>query len=300
MADPIQFVVAEGEHGQRLDLYLSRHLDYSRQVIQRCIKAGTVTVNGAAPRQRQAVQAGQRIILTPPEPVADSATPQPQPMPLNILFEDEAMLVLDKPPGLPVHPGAGHVNALLAHDPTFAEFADKERPGIVHRLDLDTSGVLLVAKSEGDCVRIANCFRRREVRKYYQALVSGVLRAPVGHVDAPIARHPVMRKQMCVQDGGREAISDFKVLEQGPAHARLRLRIATGRTHQIRVHLTHIGHPVMGDKVYGRSRSRPADFPRQMLHAWQIALPHPRSGHPMEFVAPIPADFASAWERLKS
>ena len=127
----------------------------------------------------------------------------------------------------------------------------------------------------------------------------GLPRAPVGQIDAPIGRHPVHRKQMCVAEDGREAFSDFKVLDRGRAHARLRVRIATGRTHQIRVHLTHIGHPVMGDKVYGSKRTQPTAFPRQMLHAWQVALPHPRTREEIAFEAPIPADFANAWARLK-
>ncbi|MFT5127931.1 MAG: 23S rRNA pseudouridine1911/1915/1917 synthase [Rhodothermales bacterium] len=303
MREPERLVVSDDASNQRLDVYLARHLDHSRQAIQRFIAAGLVTVNDSEPRKRQLVHPGDRICMQAPPPVADSAFPQPEDIPLSILYEDEAMLVIDKPPGFPVHPGAGHpshtiINALLAHSPVFAEFENRERPGIVHRLDMDTSGVLIAAKTEADRETLSNHFKVRNVSKTYQALVYGLPRTPVGNIDAPIGRHPVNRKQMRVDEEGREAHSDFKVLDKGPAHARLRVRISTGRTHQIRVHLTHIGHPIMGDKVYGRSRV--AGFPRQMLHAWQIALPHPRSGEKIAFEAPIPADFTSAWERMKA
>jgi 23S rRNA pseudouridine1911/1915/1917 synthase len=304
MPEAQSLVVGQHEQGQRLDIYLSRQLEYSRQFVQRLISGGLVTVNDGQPKKRQSVHVGDRICVQPPPPVADSAIPQAEDIPLDILFEDEAMLVINKQPGMAVHPGAGHhsgtiVNALLGYTPCFAEFANLERAGIVHRLDMDTSGVLVIAKTEADREALSKSFKIREVRKSYQALVYGVPRAPVGQIDASIGRHPVNRKQMCIDEDGREAHSDFKVLDQGIEYARLRVRITTGRTHQIRVHLTHIGHPVMGDKTYGRSRSRAADFRRQMLHAWQIALPHPRSGDTLDFEAPIPADFAKAWSELK-
>jgi 23S rRNA pseudouridine1911/1915/1917 synthase len=236
-------------------------------------------------------------------------------MPLDILFEDQHLIVINKPPGLVIHPAAGNpdgtlVNALLAHCRDLSGVGGVERPGIVHRLDKDTSGVLIAAKSDAAHRGLSLSFRWRTTDKRYLAVVYGIPKADEGVVDAPIARHPSERKRMAVVPSGRSARTLYWVRERFPGCALVECRLVTGRTHQVRVHMAHIGHALVGDPVYAgrqwRAIEDPAlaalcrDFPRQALHAWKLTITHPATGEPMTFEAPIPADIASLLGALRA
>ncbi len=295
------FIVSRVGAGQRLDQFLAGVSGLSRARVQRLIADGHVLVGGRPEKPRHHVTAGDRIQLRipPPEPLPLT----PEPLPLDILHEDDDLLVLNKPAGLVVHPGAGRtrgtlVHGLLAHCLSLSGIGGVERPGIVHRLDRDTSGVLVVAKTEAAHQSLSRQFTARVVKKRYLALVHGEVREESGWIEAAIGRREHDRKRMGVRTrGGREARTGFQVVRRMPDMTLLALTLETGRTHQIRVHLAHINHPVVGDRVYGGRRERgraAADTPRaerQMLHAWQLGFHHPRSGAWLEFTAPIPEDF---------
>jgi 23S rRNA pseudouridine1911/1915/1917 synthase len=309
------FIVPAEAAGMRLDKFLADHLaDISRSRIQGWIEEGRVTLDGRPARPSTRLDPGQcvRVFIPPPEEVRIL----PEPIPLDILYEDEHLLVINKPAGMVVHPAPGHtsgtlVNALLARFPAWAELdwweseedeeeagADYPRPGIVHRLDKDTSGLLIVAKSAGARSALQAQFQARQVEKVYLALVHGVLPAPAGLIDAPIGRDPRQRKRMAVVAEGRPAVTAYRVLEPLGEYALLEVMPKTGRTHQIRVHLAFIGHPVVGDEVYGRRRSRLA-CPRQFLHAARLSFRHPVTGRPMEFSAPLPPDLQAVLEEAR-
>ena len=292
-----KLTVERTDAGQRLDLFLARSLPaFSRSRLQFLIREKFVALNGNPARPRDPVRSGDVIEWREPE-IAKIES-KPEPMDLEILFEDDDLLVLDKPAGLVVHPGAGHqhhtlVNALLAHCKNLSCIGGKERPGIVHRLDKETSGALVVAKNDAAHRDLSKQFADRTTGKVYLALVAGTLRKPAGTIDAPIARHPVHRQRMSTgQRAGRSAKTEYRLLRSSADRSLLECTIHTGRTHQIRVHLHHLGHPVLGDKVYGGKRA--GNFPRQMLHAWKLSFRHPRSAKPLTFTAPIPSDFAEA------
>ena len=223
-------------------------------------------------------------------------------MPLRLLFEDEDLLVIDKPAGLVVHPGAGNqthtlVNALLHHCTILSGIGGKQRPGIVHRLDKQTSGAMVVAKNDAAHQELSRQFADREITKIYLALVTGTLRRPHGRIDAAIGRHPIHRKKMAVNpERGRTARTDYRVLDSGGGVSLVECTLHSGRTHQIRVHMHHLGHPVLGDSLYGRNRQVTA--PRQMLHAWKLGFTHPRTNERMLFEAPPPDDFRELQERI--
>jgi 23S rRNA pseudouridine1911/1915/1917 synthase len=290
--------VAPDRAGVRLDRFLSELApERSRVLCQRVIRDGTATLNGRQAKPSQRLSAGDRVCVTwPPERRFDLA---PEEIPLDIVYEDRHCLVLNKPPGMVVHPAKGNwtgtvVQALLGHDQAAFEALDTGdmRPGIVHRLDRDTSGLLVVARTESAQRVLARAFAERTVVKEYLALVWGHPDPVSAEVRTLIARHPVKRKQMAVvESGGRTAVSRYRVQAVGRASALLRVRIETGRTHQIRVHCAHIGHPVIGDAVYGGRRARGVVAPRQMLHAWRLCFPHPESGQALELTAPLPEDF---------
>ncbi len=290
--------------GLRIDLALARMFpDYSRNRLQAWLKAGLVKVTRAgievAVKARSEVMGGERIELAPP-PEADPSSPPAQRMRLAIVHEDAQLIVLDKPAGLIVHPGAGNpdhtlMNALLAHAPALRKLP---RAGIVHRLDKDTSGLMVVAKTLPAQARLAAQLAERSVKRTYLALVHGVP-PPHGTIDAPVGRDARVRTRMAVTRRGKEARTRYRVLERfggggRPAQALIECRLETGRTHQIRVHLQHIGHPLVGDPVYRRG-ARPAGtadapFARQALHAAGLELLHPRTGKPRAWSAPLPAD----------
>lgn len=295
----------------RLDAVLARvRPELSRARWQEEIKADRVTVNGKPGRCKMPVKPGDRIEwhLPPPEPTGL----QPEDIPLDVLYEDPDMIVINKPPGLVVHPAPGHpagtlVNALLHHCPDLHGIGGELRPGLVHRLDRDTSGVMVVAKNDGAMVALARQFKDRRTQKEYLALVWGCPRDRAGIIHTRIARSEHDRKKMAAyplqpsegEPRGKEAISRYEVLETIGPVSLVRVRIETGRTHQIRVHMAHLRHPVVGDLVYGGARKElPAR--RQMLHAERLSLVHPRTAQSMTFVAPMPGDFRELISRLKA
>jgi len=289
--------------GERLDVFVARKLPaLTRSRVRRLIDDALVTVDGRLPEKAGlALEAGQRIEVTVPEP--EPSTPEPEAIPLRIVYEDDDLLVVDKPAGLTVHPAPGHpshtlVNAVLAHSPGLSGIGGEERPGIVHRLDKDTSGLIIVAKNDAAHASLARQLKARKVEKTYLALVEGRLEPPEGVIDAPIARHPVDRKRMAVVAGGREARTRYRTLREVDGYSLLEVRPETGRTHQIRVHFASIGHPVAGDPLYGR-RGAKAPVPRQFLHAQRLAFQHPRTNARLELEAPLAEDLAEALRRLE-
>lgn len=304
------FEIRVVEGGGRLDKYLAdRVADLSRSAAQRLIDGGQVTVNGELVKTSYKVRAGD--LIGGHLPVEEAAEPVAEAIPLKVVYEDQALLVVDKPAGMVVHPAPGHpagtlVNALLAHCPELAARGD-ERPGIVHRLDRDTSGLILVAKSEKVRRALQRQFQDRQVHKVYLALLDGHLQPAWGRIEAPLGRDPQHRQRVAVLAGGREAVTEYHVLQQfsqqmGPAagdYTLVEVEPRTGRTHQIRVHFASIGHPVVGDTVYGRRRSR-LPVPRQFLHARRLGFKHPVTGQRLELEAALPADLASVLDLLRN
>jgi 23S rRNA pseudouridine1911/1915/1917 synthase len=290
-------VVPREVAGLRLDQALARLLPrYSRSRLAAWIHDGGVTVDGRAASPKDKLWGGELIeVAPPPEPSASAFAPED--IPLQIVHEDPALLVLDKPPGLVVHPGSGNwqgtlLNALLHHCPGLGAVP---RAGIVHRLDKDTSGLMVVAKTLPAHASLVRQLAAREVRREYLALVQGDL-VHGGRVDAPVGRHPTQRTRMAVTASGKPAVTHYEVLERYGACTLLACRLETGRTHQIRVHLTSLGHPLVGDPVYRRNAALPAAcraFRRQALHAAALAFVHPESGQTMRFDALPPADLAA-------
>lgn len=290
--------------GLRLDQALARLFpEHSRSRLQSWLKGGRIRVDGASPDARSKVCGGECVALDPvavPEPGKEL----PEDIPLQVVFEDAHLLVLDKPAGLVVHPGSGNwsgtlLNALLHHAPAVAEVP---RAGIVHRLDKDTSGLLVVAKTLQAQTDLVRQLQARTVKRHYWALVHGVLHAG-GTVDAPIGRHPAQRIRMAVAGNGRPALTRYAVVERFAKTTLLECRLETGRTHQIRVHMAHIGHALVGDPVYGGRR--PPDpawegFGRQALHAFRLGLVHPDSGRYMQWDVPMAADLAALLQRVRA
>jgi 23S rRNA pseudouridine1911/1915/1917 synthase len=287
---PVELVVPSECDGLRLDQALASLLpEYSRNRLSQWVRAGRVTLDGRAALPRQKVREGDRIrVLAAPDP-AETAH-RAEAIPLDIVFEDGALLVVDKPAGLVVHPGSGNwqgtlLNALLAHAPALAGIP---RAGIVHRLDKDTSGLLVVAKTLQAQADLVRQLQARSVKREYLAVARGRV-ARNGKVDAPIGRHPVTRTKMAVTSRGKQAVTHYEVLERYAQATLLRCRLETGRTHQIRVHLASLGHPLIGDPAYGR-RVREIAFPRQALHAEKLGLIHPQTGKPVNWRADAPED----------
>jgi 23S rRNA pseudouridine1911/1915/1917 synthase len=304
---PPRYLVGEGEDGQRLDAALASLVGRSRSQVQRWIDDDRVRWNDARASASQRVTEGDWIDATPPEPVA--ATAQPEAIPLRILYEDDAIIVIDKPADMVVHPAPGHaggtlVNALLHHCGGLAQVGGVLRPGIVHRLDRGTSGVIVVAKHDDAHHALAEQFHAHSIERVYQALVRGNPASERGRVDAAIARHPRDRKRMTVvREGGRAARTNWSVARRFPKSARslLEVRPETGRTHQIRVHLASVGLPIAGDPVYGRrgrDRAEPG-LDRPALHARILGLVHPTRGEAMRFEAELPEDFAARLAALE-
>jgi 23S rRNA pseudouridine1911/1915/1917 synthase len=294
---PIELLVPANEAKLRLDQFLAKLLpEFSRSRLQQLIRDGFVRLNNKTSRPRQIVRGGDKIELT--EPVLEKIETLPEAIPLEILFEDDDLIVINKPPGLVVHPGAGHrehtlVNALLNHCETLSGIGGKERPGIVHRLDKETSGCLVVAKNDATHRDLSEQFVARTVEKIYLALVAGKLLKTAGVIEGKIGRHPVHRQRMsAATPRGRAAKTEYRLVRSSDRATLIECRLHSGRTHQIRVHLHHLGHPVLGDKVYAPRLAK--DFPRQMLHAWKLEFRHPRTEEWKSFEAPLPDDFAAA------
>ncbi|GHT96703.1 pseudouridine synthase [Betaproteobacteria bacterium] len=290
--------------GLRLDQALARVLPrHSRSRLQGWLKEGLIRVNGASPEARSKVWGGEQLEIHP-VPTGAELAPQAEEIDFPVVFEDDTVLVINKPAGLVVHPGNGNwsgtlMNALLHHAPGLSAVP---RAGIVHRLDKDTSGLMVVAKTLAAQTALVRQLQARTVRRHYLALVHGVL-ALDGEISAPIGRHPVQRTKMAVVANGREALTRYMLRELLGAATLVECRLATGRTHQIRVHMTHLGHPLVGDPVYGLSRvgdARLAGFSRQALHAYRLGLVHPASGETMTWTAPLPDDLAGLLATLGS
>src|SRR5438309_1524140 len=299
---PIELIVSANEAKIRLDQFLAKRLpEFSRSRLQQLIRDGFVRLNNSTSRPRQIVRNGDKIDLT--EPPLEKIEILPEQIPLEILFEDNDLIVINKPAGLVVHPGAGHrdhtlVNALLNHCANLSGIGGKERPGIVHRLDKETSGCLVVAKNDTTHRGLSGQFAARTVEKTYLALVAGKLRKLAGVIEEKIGRHPIHRQRMSVASArGRPAKTEYRVVRSGDQASLLECRLHSGRTHQIRVHLHHLGHPAFGDKGYPSYSAK--DFPRQMLHAWKLGFRHPCSGEWKSFEAPLPDDFTTAMKMIR-
>lgn len=309
-ATVLRFVVSEGEAGRRVDVALAELAAVPRAQAQRWIDAGRVSVDGSPARASQRLHGGETLAADPPEPVTESLVPEA--IALVILHEDQDLIVLDKPAGLVVHPAPGHpsgtlVNALLHHCRDLSGIGGVLRPGIVHRLDQGTSGVLVAAKHDAAHLALAEQFRDHSIERVYFALVRGMPSAAEGQVDRAVGRHPTDRKRISVRTSrGRAARTAWRVERRFPASgvSLLELRPSTGRTHQLRVHLASIGLPIVGDPVYGRGRSGVAGqltelgLARPALHAQVLGFRHPRDGERMRFEAPPPPDFAAALDQL--
>lgn len=286
--------------GMRLDQALVRIFpQYSRNRLQAWLKSGHITIDGRRRDANHAVTGGEAVALQPPR-VADAAAPQAQRMPLKVVFEDAALIVIDKPAGLVVHPGAGQpdrtlLNALLAHAPALAAVP---RGGIVHRLDKDTSGLLVVAKTVEAQVSLVKQLADHSMRRVYLAVVQGDPPAS-GVIDAPVGRDVRARTRMAVTHRGKEARTAYKVRERFGRAALVECRLETGRTHQIRVHFQHLRHPLVGDETYRRGTRHGIDFPRQALHAIELTLVHPTTGKAVSWSAPLPRDMKRLIDGLR-
>lgn len=308
--ESLEFVVPAVREGQRLDLYLAEMISgVSRSRLSTLIRQGLVRVNGRVSKAGSRITGGDciEVTLPPPEPLTIGA----EKVEFTVLHEDDDLLIIVKPPGVVVHPAAGHksgtlVHGLLAHCTNLSGISGVERPGIVHRLDKDTSGVMVIAKNDRSHHGLVELFQTRQVKKVYHAIVVGRLTTKTGCISQPIGRHPSNRKKMAVLiQGGREAVTCWSVLEEfaGPL-TYLEVRPQTGRTHQIRVHMAHLGHPVAGDAIYGtRQQKQAADIygiERQCLHAYSLAFVHPVNGEAMEFISPLWPDMQVILETLRA
>ena len=291
-----EFHISPDDAGSRIDQFLAARLPaLSRSRIQDLLKEAHALLNGRETKASTRLRAGDHITIAEPPPVA--TTTAAEDIALDVLYEDSDLIVLNKPAGLVVHPAAGHwhgtlVNALLHHCKGLSSIGGEERPGIVHRLDKETSGCLVAAKNDLAHRALTRQFAGREITKIYLALATGTFRQSSGIIEGAIGRHPIHRKKMTVLVGerGRAARTDYRVLGKIPAGTLVECTLHSGRTHQIRVHLKHLGHPLLGDEVYGRRGS----FDRQMLHAWKLGFTHPATAKRMDFTSPIPADFLQA------
>ncbi len=298
------FTTAKIHSGLRLDQYLVQHFpDMSRSQLAASVAKGLVRIGGKTLKNSYRLKPGDKVVG---EIYVESLpSVEAEQIEFTILYEDKHLLVISKPPGLVVHPGSGNlcgtlVNGLLFHCQEIGEVGDPIRPGIVHRLDKDTSGIMVVAKKELIHRRLSSSFKEREVKKQYHTLVHGILTKNEGRLVASIGRHKVNRQKMAVREkGGKHAASSWKVIEVlHGKYSLVEVTIETGRTHQIRVHMAHLGHPVVGDLVYGKGRNN-KDFPRQMLHASRLIFTHPVEGSEMNMYAPLWPDFTQVVENLR-
>jgi len=291
----------------RLDSWLAEQVpDLSRSRIQKLIAQGQVSVNGAVCSSKKAVlQAGDRIEIVIPAP--EPLDLQPEAIPLDILYEDDSLLILNKPAGMVVHPAPGHsegtlVHALLAHCDSLAGIGGVQRPGIVHRLDKETTGALVIAKTDLAYQHLQAQIQAKTARREYLAVVYGAPREESGTVDQPIGRHLVDRKKMAIlpiEQGGRRAVTHWRIRERLGNYTLIDFELETGRTHQIRVHSTFLGHPIVGDPLYGSGRSVGVNLPGQALHAWRLRIQHPLTEQWIEAIAPLPDTFTTLVEVLR-
>ncbi|MBN2470487.1 MAG: RluA family pseudouridine synthase [Anaerolineae bacterium] len=296
-----ELVADDADAGVRLDKLVADQVeDLSRTRIQALIKDGSVTVNGEVLKPSYRIELGDRIAVHLPEPETSEVVPED--IPLDVLYEDDDLIAINKPAGMVVHPSYGHtsgtlVNAVLYRWPELREVGDTYRAGIVHRLDKDTSGVIVVAKTPRAHRSLAEQFEQRTTVKKYLALVEGNPESNTGRIEAPIGRDQRQRKRMAVVRGGRESVTEFKVLAYYAEQALLEVRIFSGRTHQIRVHMAFIGHPVVGDTVYGYRKQR-IGLKRNFLHAAELTVHSPSTGQPLTFSTPLPAGLQNILDKL--
>lgn len=285
-----RFAVTAAEVGARLDVVLATRAHLSRSSAQRLIAEGLVTVDGAPARKRHELRAGEQVDWE--RPATRAPLLMAEAVAYSLVYEDDWLLVVDKPPGVVVHPAPGHEHGTLAQGlvERGARGGHELRPGIVHRLDKDTSGLLLVARGEEAYQRLVAAMQRRDIKRAYLTLLRGALPQDEGTIDAPIGRHVRDRKRMSLHTtAGKPAVTHFRVLGRAAGYTLMRVRLETGRTHQIRVHFAALGYPVAGDVQYG-GRERPESLSRQFLHAAQLAFPHPEDGRQMSFASPLPPD----------
>jgi 23S rRNA pseudouridine1911/1915/1917 synthase len=324
---PQEFEVKPRTDGKRIDAYLaSRFPDYSRRVIQKVIDAEAVLVNDRPVKASYRVRSGDQVSIRLPE--LPDMTPKPEDIPIEVIHDDPSLTVVNKPPGMVTHPAKGNwsgtlVNAIQFHYDTLSTLAGEHRPGIVHRLDRDTTGLLVVVKDELAHRRLALQFEHRQVHKEYLALVYGVPQRDSDYIEQPIGFHPAVREKMAIrapEDGGKPAVTFYEVLERFRGFALVRCKPQTGRTHQIRIHLTHVGHPILADKLYSgrdritlgeiagpdRVRTLPPDeaetvlIDRQALHAHRLRFRHPLTDQELDLTAPIPADMERTLAALRT
>ena len=301
--EPILLRASEESKNQRLDAFLASSLDgLTRSQAARLIESGEVAVNGRAVSKSYKLAGGEDVAVTLPEPEPVEAVPQD--IPLDVVYEDADVIVVNKPSGMVVHPAPGHpdgtlVNALLYHCAgTLSGVGGALRPGIVHRIDRDTSGLIIAAKNDAAHQYLSAQLADHTLARTYECIVVGALREDRGTVDAPIARHPTDRKRMAVVAGGREAVTHWEVIARYPGYTHVRCRLETGRTHQIRVHMAYIGHPILGDTVYGAKKEVPG-LTGQCLHAVGLRFLHPRTHEVMELSCPLPEEFTRMLQKIR-
>ena len=301
--EPILLRASEESKNQRLDAFLASSLDgLTRSQATRLIESGEVAVNGRAVSKSYKLAGGEDIAVTLPEPEPVEAVPQD--IPLDVVYEDADVIVVNKPSGMVVHPAPGHpdgtlVNALLYHCAgTLSGVGGALRPGIVHRIDRDTSGLIIAAKNDAAHRYLSAQLADHTLARTYECIVVGKLREDRGTVDAPIARHPTDRKRMAVVAGGREAVTHWEVIARYPGYTHVRCRLETGRTHQIRVHMAYIGHPILGDTVYGAKKEIPG-LTGQCLHAVGLRFLHPRTHEVVELSCPLPDEFTRMLQKIR-
>ena len=301
--EPILLRASEESKNQRLDAFLASSLDgLTRSQATRLIESGEVAVNGRAVSKSYKLAGGEDIAVTLPEPEPVEAVPQD--IPLDVVYEDADVIVVNKPSGMVVHPAPGHpdgtlVNALLYHCAgTLSGVGGALRPGIVHRIDRDTSGLIIAAKNDAAHQYLSAQLADHTLARTYECIVVGKLREDRGTVDAPIARHPTDRKRMAVVAGGREAVTHWEVIARYPGYTHVRCRLETGRTHQIRVHMAYIGHPILGDTVYGTKKEVPG-LTGQCLHAVGLRFLHPRTHEVVELSCPLPEEFTRMLQKIR-
>jgi 23S rRNA pseudouridine1911/1915/1917 synthase len=298
-----EFIVEPEQEGIRIDQFLAqKNADISRSRIQKLIEKGNITVHGKQVKPNYKVRQGDLVRLEIPEPVMLDV--RPENIDIEILYEDGDIAVVNKPQGMVVHPAAGNysgtlVNALMARCSSLSTINGVIRPGIVHRIDKDTSGVLIIAKNDASHHSLAEQIKVHSVKRIYYAIVEGVIKQDSGTVDAPLGRHPVERKKMAVvAKNGRRAVTHYRVIERFKRNTLIEARLETGRTHQIRVHMAYIGHPLVGDPVYGYKKQR-FNLKGQALHAKTLGVIHPSTGEYMEFTTPLPEYFQKLVENLR-
>ena len=301
--EPILLRASKESKNQRLDAFLASSLDgLTRSQATRLIESGEVAVNGRAVSKSYKLAGGEDIAVTLPEPEPVEAVPQD--IPLDVVYEDADVIVVNKPSGMVVHPAPGHpdgtlVNALLYHCAgTLSGIGGALRPGIVHRIDRDTSGLIIAAKNDAAHQYLSAQLADHTLARTYECIVVGALREDRGTVDAPIARHPTDRKRMAVVAGGREAVTHWEVIARYPGYTHVRCRLETGRTHQIRVHMAYIGHPILGDTVYGAKKEVPG-LTGQCLHAVGLRFLHPRTHEIVELSCPLPDEFTRMLQKIR-